>query len=148
MKRIILFFISAVLMASCGKDDNLKTADVEVKISYFQNDFLGYRPDTGAKLFLYKHTGASYEPNWANFMTGGIVVESTGERVFADYTGTADADGLVKIQNVPFGKYLMVASGKGRRAYSIKTITISSERYTDTKNFTHRYEMVATGEPW
>lgn len=137
-----------LMILSCSKDDDISTATVEVTISYFYNTSQGFRPDTNAKLYLYKHTGATYERRWSDFMTGGLVVEGNGQRVMPDFTGTADVNGLVKINNVPYGKYVMVAAGKGRATYSLKTITLNAELYTDSKNFTHLHEQEQNGESW
>lgn len=148
MKKIILALVMAFSIASCKKNDVQLNGSLEVKMSYYYNSYQGYKPDVGAKIYLFKQTGKSYERKLVDYRIGLLTIEGTTEIVRADFKAEADGTGLAKIQNVPYGDYLLVASSKGRFIYSTKPITINAALQNEVKNFGYLNEFKDEGESW
>ncbi|MFB9862617.1 hypothetical protein [Rufibacter immobilis] len=155
MKRKRITGVLAVLMLlafGCGSDKSEdpepQFGSVEVRMSYFYNDFQGYKPDTGADIYLFKETGKKFINDWIDYRIGTLRVEGTEEKVKYDFAAEADVSGVAKIENVPYGKYILVAASKGRFTYSKKSIEINSVSQSHVKNFGYRSEFSDIGEVW
>jgi len=150
MKKLLLLPLLIILLFGCqkDKDEEVPLGSLEVKISYYYNAFQGYKPDTGANLYLYKQTGKTYIRDFIDFRVGLLEVVGTGEKVTSDFKAEADVTGLAKINNIPYGDYLMVAASEGRFLYSAKPIKIDAPLTSDVKNFGYRNELDDNGEPW
>ncbi|TZF81805.1 hypothetical protein FW774_17260 [Pedobacter sp. BS3] len=149
MKKTLLILTAAILLSACKKsDDKPKTGSIEVKLSYFYNDFQGYKADVGARIYLFKQTGKSYDKSYVNYSIGALQVSGSDEIVYYDYRAEADVTGTAKIDNVPYGKYLLVAASKGRFVYSVKPIEVNSVSQNFVKNFGYLHEFDDNGESW
>lgn len=148
MKKIIIAFICALFLTGCSKDSEVKTGSLEVTLSYYYNAYQGYKPDVDAKVYLFKGYDVKYKDSYSNYATGSLRTESDDKLVFNDFKAVADVNGKAVISNIPYGKYLLVVSSKGRFVYSKKIIEINSDLKTETKNFGYKDEFDDDGESW
>src|SRR5690606_4038115 len=124
--KYILVLLLALTTFSCKKDDD-KQATLEVTLSYYYNQYQGYKPDVNASVYLFRDTGKDYEAKYVHYATGGLTIKGSDQKVYSDYSGKTDVNGVATLTGVPYGKYLIVVSGKGRSVYSKKKITVNSE---------------------
>ena len=148
MRKLMLFIAVASVFVGCKKDEGVKTGTVEVTISYFYNDFQGYKPDVDASIYLFKQTGKSYERSLVDYRIGVLTVEGTEETVRHDFKATANVNGVATINNVPYGEYLLVAASEGRWSYSVKPIKLNAPKLEEVKNFGYLREFDNNGESW
>ena len=150
MKRILLVLITfAAIIAGCKKEDKpVLTGNLDVKMSYFYNTYQGYKPDTGAEIYLFKQNGKAFDQDYIAYRIGYLKVVGTGETVQYNFKAEADVSGTAKITGIPYGQYLLVACSEGRNTYSVKTIEINSETKTEVKNFYYLDEFDDDGERW
>lgn len=149
MRKILLaILITMATAVGCKKDKEEKKGALEVKMSYYFNQYQGYKPDVNADIFLFKNTGKSYKQDYIDYRIGRLEVEGTGESVSSDFSAKSDASGTAKINDIPYGSYLLVATSKGRFVYSKKIIEINSDLKSEVKNFYYLDEFDDDGESW
>ena len=113
---------------------------VEVSVSYFYNNYHGFKPDVDAKVLLVEKS------NWHNFQdysyydvkfpnAMGFFSKSDKKRIEYNYEAIANVHGIVKIDNVLYGKYEIIVVSEGRKSYSHKTIDLNAEKIELVKNF-------------
>jgi len=160
MRKITFSIILVATLFSACKKELKEPGAIEVTITYFYNNFFGYRNDVGAKIFVYDpavgkqmhldsmsvifaRIGAIYDRN-------GKIIDK-GEFLETRYlfTAEANASGVAHIGNVPPGKYFILAASKGRFTYSTKNIEVlPGETLHLTKNFGYLFEWLPQGESW
>ncbi|GEM_PF-6821079 len=149
MKKTFLLLVSflfiQLLVVSAQEK---REGTVEVNVSYFFNKNQGYKPDVNAKVFLFKDTQQPYIFNSIGPTVGFLKVEGNEQSVKYDYQAKANSQGVATIQKVPYGTYLLIVAGEGRKLYSKKIITVDSEKYIDTKNFGYKGEYGDAPEEW
>lgn len=142
MKRIFPFILTVVLLAGCEKWKG--PGNLEITVSYYYNDFIGYKPDVGAKAYLYSDINASC-PDYVSSIIGNAYVG--GEEIRNEYFGRADVEGKVLIENIEPGQYYLVLVSEGRFTYSEKYPEIDPGETTRlVKNFYYKHEFEK--EPW
>src|SRR5690606_24172221 len=146
MKNLMFYLFTVVLLMSCSKDKDDGRATVEVTLSYYYNKVQGYKPDVNASVYLFKDKGQEYESKYIDYATGGLVIKGTETRVFPEFSVKTDVKGVATFIDVPYGKYILVVSSKGRYVYSKKKITIDREFIKESKNFGYLHEFEDQGE--
>lgn len=147
MKKFALLAVLATLLFSCKKDSD-DTGIITVNVSYQVSSSQGSKADAGASVYLYKQTGKEFNRVYIDYKIGYLTDKSTGETVRPDYSATADASGNAVLNNIPYGKYLIVASSKGRNVYSAKPIDVNSPNQSLVKNFGSLNDYKDEGEAW
>ena len=148
------------IFVGCSKKME-EPANLNVKVSYYYNAFIGYKPDVGATAFLYEEKFAKQaytdSISWVAASIGALI-DKNGEYIIGDnglssgyykYRGEADVTGTVTIAGVSPGGYLLILVSKGRYTFSSKHIDIQSG--TDMvliKNFGYYHEFDDGGEYW
>lgn len=148
MKKILLSIIATSILLGCSKDNSEETGTVTVNVSYKPNETQGIRSDAGASAYIYKQTGREYNRVYVDYKIGYLTDKSTGETVRPDYSATADASGNAVFNNLPYGKYLLVVSSKGRNVYSAKPIEVNSSNISLSKIFGTQSDWKDEGEAW
>ena len=155
-----LFFIALILLAfaSCTKDEvspeEQVPATLAIEVSYFYNDFQGYKPDVAAVAFLCEKdkTTAFYNDSTAGLAVRvGLYTEKSGDWVEIPYKykGEAGGSGIVNIEGIVPGEYLLLLASEGRYTYTHKYMTIKSgEKISLVKNFNYYSEWEYGGELW
>lgn len=145
MKKVFLVVVAAVMIVGCKKKDGA----VELTISYYYNNYQGYKPDVGAKVYIFDKDVNCSSMSLTDAQMG-IIVDKNGNTKFDlyKYSSEADVNGVVKISVQPAEYYIVVAS-KGRYLYSMKKITVKSEETLYlTKNFYYLGEFKDVPESW
>lgn len=148
MKKAILTLVGSSILLGCSKDDSEYSGNLAVSISYKVSEAGGSKPDAGASAYLYKQTGREYNRVYIDYKIGYLTDKATSETVRPDYSATADASGNATINNIAYGKYLLVVSSKGRNVYSVKPIEINSSNISLSKNFGTQSDFKDEGESW
>jgi hypothetical protein len=148
MKKLI-YLILIVILFSCSEKE-VPTGNLSVTISYFHNNFIGNRADTGARIYLLEPVNGFYEfeGNLIEWRTGLLTHGPTGNDVRPFREAEADFNGVATIQNIPFGKYQLVAVSKNRMTYSRTNIEIKESETTMVKNFRGTNDYQDRGESW
>lgn len=143
MRKLVLVFLAFFfLVTSCEKEE--EPGNLKIIVSYYYNDFIGYKPDVGARVFLYTDTYAKC-PDWVSSIIGKAYVGE--EESDYQYKAEADVNGEIHINNIPSGYYYIVLTSEGRYTYSDKIIDIPLGGTLDlVKNFYYRHEFEE--EPW
>ena len=142
---ILLFFIS------CTKEE---PATITIEVSYFYNNFIGYKPDVGAKAFLFDHSktgNISLDSMSVVDARFGQLTSKTGDWLDLDpvYEGEAGAAGIITIENITPGYYLLILASEGRWSFTHKHQHIDSgEKLNLVKSFNYYYEFNQGGEIW
>ncbi|WP_319589663.1 carboxypeptidase-like regulatory domain-containing protein [uncultured Draconibacterium sp.] len=158
MKKLI-YLIIAIFIFSCSDDEASKEpGSIEVTISYYYNNFIGYRYDVGAKVFVYDSDLSNQihrDSMNVVFARLGILVDKDGEIIGGDfetpslYEAEANADGVAFISDVKPGDYFIMVASEGRWTYSVKEIEVlPGENLILTKNFGYLNEFLPRGESW
>ena len=148
-----LFFIAAFVFIFCGckKDE---PASLEIEVSYYYNQYQGYKPDIGAKAYLFteKQTKTvwidSISPTLAQF---GKLTDKSGTIIDVryQYKGEAGVSGMLNITGIEPGSYLLILASKGRYTFTHKHIDFNSgEALSLVKNFGYLYDYEFGGESW
>lgn len=151
MKNIIIILV-LIISVSCSKDD--EPANLTIEVSFFYNNFQGYKPDVEAKAYLFDHSKTSgIEMDSMHIIDAriGKLVDKTGEWMDVEpiYEGEAGASGMISIDNIIPGYYLLILASKGRYSFTHKHQHIESgERLNLVKNFGYLYEFQRGGESW
>ena len=143
MKKVLVFLAIAVCFISCDKGKG----NLELTVSYYFNDYQGYKPDVAAHAYLFdikiKDEMCLDSMNYYTAMIGRLVgkdgewlINEINDKYDYLYDGEADANGVLRISDINVGKYIIMLSSKGREIYSIKDIEIKKgETLFLTKNF-------------
>lgn len=153
MKKLNLLTLLLIFILSC--DNNKEPGSLEIEVSYFYNNYQGYKPDVGAKAFLFTNKEAKGicidSMNWANATTG-IPADNKGELMFdiaPAYKGEVGISGTVYITGIEAGDYLLILASEGRFTFSTKNIEIiSGQDLKLVKNFGYYHEFDLGGESW
>jgi len=156
--KILLFALILVAFISCEKDDPVP-GSLNIKVSYFYNNFQGYKPDVGAKAYLHdtKYGNLAYLDSIGPISARvGFLVDKNGKWITADdggithkYDGEADVTGTISILNIEPGSYYLVVASEGRYTFSTKRISIGEGENLDlVKNFYYLHDFDYGGESW
>lgn len=149
MKKLLFLFLFVSLLSGCSKPGNL-----ELTISYFYNNFQGYRPDVGAKAMLFKSSVSQrlcMDSITLPYAETGIFYDNNGKYIKDEDILKAEADvsGKINFKDLSNGKYLLIVSSKGRHIFSKKEIEIESGKTLSVvKNFEVDHDMDYKGESW
>lgn len=150
IKPVTLLFIS-LLFLSCDKQE---PAILEIEVSYFYNNFIGFKPDVGAKAYLFDHSqtsNISMDSMTVVDARMGKLTSKTGDWLMAEpvYEGEAGASGLITIDNINPGYYLLILASEGRWSFTHKHQHVNSgEELKLVKNFNYYNEFKQGGEAW
>ena len=180
MKKVLFVIISLFVFYGCVKDDAnpvsvptpipvkekpkvipVVPAKLEVSVSFFYNDYQGYRKDVDSKAYLFKDSIGKkaymfkLSPVDARY---GMLVDAQGVRLGSDksefpqvfsYSGIADGDGKINISDIAPATYLLVVASKGRYVFSSKTVVFAEGKTISlVKNFGYLFDGDTGGESW
>ena len=133
MKNIFFaLLIPLFLFGGCEKFK--EPGDLKITVSYYYNDFIGYKPDVGATATLFEDETLRYD-DYIEAAIGAIRLNED-DLLFPDYKAEADVNGIITIYDLPVGEYYLAIVSEGRFTYSEKVITIPSGGALDlVKNF-------------
>lgn len=152
MKKLFLIVALAIVLFSCKKDNEPATVNIEV--SYYYNDYQGYKPDIAAILYLcekVKTDSFCNDSTAALFIRMGSYSDKSGELIDIPYKykGEAGSSGNINIVGVIPGDYLFLLVSKGRYVYTHRYQTIhSGENVSLVKNFGYLHDWDHGGEIW
>lgn len=148
MKKI-LFLLSVSLFFSCSKDGS---GNLELTVSYFYNDFQGYKPDVGSTVYIFDDEYSKVIfPDSMSIIAArtGMIIDKDGKPHLYEQKGEADVSGKINIDNIKSGQYFIILASKGRWLYSTKLITIQDdETFSLVKNFGYKNEYSKYPESW
>lgn len=159
MKKLLLFVLIITASFGCEKEND-DPGSIEVSITYYYNQFFGYRKDVGAKVFVYESSVGEkiyldsmrvISARWgAVYNKNGKIINEVDFRTTAKlFEAEANAEGVALIQGVPPGRYFIMVASKGRWTYSVKSIDVlPGETLKLTKNFGYISEWFPQGEAW
>jgi hypothetical protein len=152
MKKVIVVAIIAAVFAGCSKEDDGGTGTVELTVSYFYNDYQGYKPDVGAQVHVFDEKYGSvvcYDSMSIVAARIGIIYDKQGEpHVDEIYSTEVGAGGVAKFA-LDAGNYFMIVASEGRWLYSTKSIKVNKDEVLYlTKNFGYRNEFQGKPESW
>lgn len=136
MKKL-LFALLVLLLFSC-KDDEIETGSLTVKISYLDpNGFdIEAKPDVGVDVYVFKSSGKVYNENVLDFREGALDEINMEDLATHDYRGKTDVSGTATIKGLPYGKYMVFVSSKGREnAHSATYFEMNTSTVTLVRHF-------------
>lgn len=153
MNKLTLLFLISLICFSCDKI--FEPGSVEIEVSYYYNQYQGYKPDVGAKAFLFERD-KSITSVYIDSMSSidariGFLVDKNDDLLDVDYkySGEAGASGIITISDVDQGKYLLILASKGRYTFTHKYIEVNSgETLKLVKNFYYLHDYEDGGEIW
>lgn len=170
VKYLFTALVVSLLIAGCsdnptGSEKTPLTGNVEITVSYFYNNFVGYRPDVGADAFLFHADNREVYADSLVFSSLGIATiysENTDGKtyvrnssydekykVYNDYSSEADVNGLIRFSDIPVGRYFIIISSHGRWTYSYRYIDVEKNKtLLLVKNFGMYHEFEDGGEGW
>lgn len=154
MKKLLLFALIIALFDGCNLVP--KPGNLELTVSYFYNNFQGYKPDVGATACLFeKKYNDSLNMDSINLVSSraGVFYNKYIKDKFYDpkkmLKGEADVTGKISFKDVPAGEYFLLVTSKGRYVFSQKTVTIEPiKTLVLVKNFEYFHDMDPKGESW
>lgn len=88
------------------------SGSIEGNISYFYNDYVGYKPDVNARIVLLS-TKMNYKKYSYSKLRSFAMYDKKSSNNTDFYSGYANGKGDYKIKNVKAGKYLAIIRSKG-----------------------------------
>lgn len=151
MKNLFLISILILSLSGCKK----APGNLEITVSYFYNNFLGYKPDVGANAILFEEkylSGICKDSiNLINsrvgvfYNTKGKAIDDPKNMLKAE----ANVEGKITFKDIPCGKYFLLVISNGRYVFSKKVIDIESAKTLSlVKNFEATHDMDTNGESW
>lgn len=152
MKKIYYLLLITFFVASCNIFQ--KPGNIEISVSYFYNNFQGYKPDVGAVAYLINEKASDSlaidSLHLANVMAKAFL--KTNGKYLNDsniLTMEADVTGKINYKDIPSGKYLLIIGSNGRSVFSKKNIQIAPGKTLSlVKNFGYVYDRSNDGEFW
>ena len=154
MKKLLFLFLFVSLLSGCNIIS--KPGNLEITVSYFYNNFQGYKPDVGAEAYLInkKYTDSLCMDS-INLITSrsGVFYNKFVKDEFYDPKGMlkseADLNGKINFKDLPVGDYFILLVSHGRYVYSKKELKIESTKTLSlVKNFEYLHDMDQKGESW
>lgn len=152
MKKLLFLFLFVSLLSGCNIIQ--KPGNVEITVSYFYNNYQGYKPDVGSKAFLIKNSVAQRickDSLTLPYASQGIFFDKYGKYIKNEEIQNAEADvlGKIKFNDLSSGNYYLFVSSKGRDIFTIKEIEIESGKTLSlVKNFEATHDMDREAESW
>ena len=148
--------IFMILLFTAGCTDNITstapvvtTGNIEITVSYYFNNFVGYKPDVSAKAYLFHADNMNIYADSLKYSRSGIATNTDGDKIDSDYSNEADVNGLIRFNDLSAGRYFIIISSNGRYAYSYKYIDIEKGKtLLLVKNFTMYREYANGGQEW
>ena len=100
MRKKILVIIIAGFVLSC--DSLLSPATLEIEVSYYYNHYIGYKPDIGARAYLFKEKDAKnvYIDSMLSVSASlGYLVDINGEWLDVEMNLSNGNDNVVFVKN-------------------------------------------------
>ena len=152
MKKLLYLFVFVSLLSGCNLIS--KPGNLEITVSYFYNNFQGYKPDVGSKAYLFKSDVTQricMDSLTMIYTSLGYFFDKNGKYIKDEDKQIADADvsGKINFNDLPSGKYFLVLSSKGRNMFSKKDIVIESgKKLLLVKNFEARHDGENYADSW
>lgn len=152
MKKLNPTLFIILLFCSCEKI--FEPGSLELQVSYCYNAYQGYKPDIGAQAHLYKksHTSGVFIDSISCIDARvGYLIDNKGKimDIDDDYEGEVGITGILTIDNIKPGDYLLILASEGRWTFSHKYIEINpGETLKLVKNFGYLHEFEDGGEYW
>lgn len=144
MKYLYLGITLLLLTVGCSKDKNEEPGDLIITVSYYYNQFIGYKPDAGADAHLFENEDVECD-NQVDALVGWAYIGE--EKYESDYNAEADVNGVIHFYNIPGGAYYLTIKSKGRFTFSDKIVDIPPGGELNlVKNFGYLHEFEE--EPW
>lgn len=151
MKKIIFYFSIIFVFNSCTTEPG----SLKVTVSYYYNTYQGYKPDVGAKVFLFlKSETTSFHNDSTNpiIAKAGMLQDYSGDIISGltyKYSGITDGSGNCVINDIEPEDYLLIVASNGRTVYSHKYITINEgQQLSLGKSFYYLHDYEDGGEYW
>ena len=93
-------------VATCSVNVIVKTGTIEGTITYKYNNYIGNKPDVGARLFLIPTNIPKKSIEYADLITSGIILSD--KRPAGLLQTETDGNGKYKFNQVPVGEYFLL----------------------------------------